>query len=176
MSAEGLYPVIAFCGPATSGKTTAAKCLMRHGFRRMSFADPIRDMLRALGVSDHHLCFDKEAPVPVLCGKSARHAMQRLGTEFGRGMIGEGIWIEAARQRLTIRSEPVVFDDVRFDNEARMIREMGGLVVELSKPGVAYSNLHASENGISGELISHRIFAKDVAELEALALELVEAD
>lgn len=72
--------IIAFAGPATVGKSTAAKVLLNRGFKRLSFADPIRDMLRAIGVPEDKLTVDKETPVDLLCGKTCRHAMQKLGT------------------------------------------------------------------------------------------------
>lgn len=42
----------------------------------------------------------------------------------------------------------VVFDDVRFENEAALIREYGGLIVHIHRPGLPTTDAHASEAGI----------------------------
>jgi hypothetical protein len=50
------YPVVAFAGAMGSGKTTAAGVLREVvSLRRMSFAQPIRAMLEALGVPAERL-------------------------------------------------------------------------------------------------------------------------
>ena len=77
--------LIAFCGPKFAGKTTAAKALPP-GYMPYAFANPIRAMLRVLGVPEANLTDPalKEVPMPQFGGKSAREMMQFLGTEWGR--------------------------------------------------------------------------------------------
>ena len=157
-----MFPIklIAFTGLATSGKTTAAQHFVNeHDFHRTSFAKPIRDMLVALGLTAEDLSLGKETPHPLLGGKTPRWALQSLGTQWGRDLITPDLWVNAARERvkqwLTCGYRPV-FDDCRFDNEARMVRELGGYVVEIVRPGVVRGS-HESERGVSPDLVNLRV-------------------
>lgn len=168
---------IGFTGQATAGKTSAAVILAaQYDLARMSFADPIRDMLKALGLDDAEMSEHKNVPNALLCNRTPRYAMQKLGTEFGRQMIGENIWVNAAMQKADLQSlvfgNGVVFDDVRFDNEAAAIREAGGIVIEVSKPDLPPRMDHASERGVSPALIDHYVHAVDLIELKAKLLAL----
>lgn len=132
--------IVGLAGRAGSGKTTAAAAIVaRHpGFRRVRFADPIKRMCRELGLTDAQVDGDeKELPMKLLCGHTPRFAMQSLGTEWGRNMIGEGLWINAlmvAARDLLNQGLSVVVDDVRFPNEVEAIRRMGGVLVRIVRP------------------------------------------
>lgn len=144
--------LIAFTGLATSGKTTAAKPLISRGFRLISFATPVKRMIEALT-----LCKDKNARPDILCGKTIREAYQSLGTDWGRRMIGDDIWVNIGRNAITSEllcedTRGVVLDDLRFNNEALCVKALGGLVIEVQRPGLVRMD-HASEAGISPELI-----------------------
>lgn len=162
-------PIIAFTGLAQSGKTTAANAFVSIGYDRMSFAEPIKAMVSCLTP-----CKDKDARPPSLCGKTLREVYQTLGTDWGRKMVGENIWILAGRARLDellgdVESDiirGIVLDDVRFDNEAELIRSMGGLVVEITRSSVPQMD-HSSEAGIARDLIDYSFANEgDVATLQ----------
>lgn len=51
---------------------------------------------------------------------------------------------DAAAQGLS-----VVIDDVRFESEATLVRELGGLVVHLQREGSAFRRDHNSEQGVA---------------------------
>lgn len=138
--------VVGLCGYAGSGKSTAADHLQHnHCFARHSFAKPLKDMLRALGLTEDHINGKlKEAPCKMLGGKSPRYAMQTLGTEWGRDLIHPDIWVEAWLATMPQNAPGVVADDVRFPNERLAIRRLGGLVVEIARPGIEGGD-HASE-------------------------------
>jgi hypothetical protein len=148
--------LIAFTGLATSGKTTAAAPFVSKGFSPVSFATPIKRMIQVLT-----LCRDKNERPEALCGKSIREAYQSLGTDWGRKMIHDGIWVEIGRRAITYEllcedRHGVVIDDLRFNNEALCIKEMGGVVIEIVRPGLVRID-HASENGVSPEFIDFTI-------------------
>ena len=123
----------------------------------MSFAEPIKAMVQCLTS-----CVDKDARPPSLCGKSLREVYQTLGTDWGRKMVGEDIWIIAGRSRIDtllgdVESDiirGIVVDDIRFDNEAELVRRMGGVVIEITRASVPQME-HASEAGISRDLIDY---------------------
>lgn len=148
---------------AQSGKTTLALGLAGHGYVRHRFAGPLRAMLAALlecqgmGAEEIRERLDgarKEEPCDLLCGRSARYALQRLGTEWGREAMGREIWVAAAMAAARVDlalGRRVVLDDMRFPNEARAIRDAGGLLVRIARPGVARpEGGHVSEGGLDG--------------------------
>lgn len=141
MSETQILPhLFALAGPAGAGKTTAADYLVRrHGYIRLKFADPLKDMLRAIGLTEAEIEGDlKEVPSKRLCGQSPRWAMQALGTEWGRRCIGDRFWVNlwAARAgSVFAHGGRVVVDDCRFLNEAEAIRHEGGIIVGLTGRG-----------------------------------------
>ena len=149
--------LIALAGLAGSGKTTAADYLVKaHGFTCISFAGPIKSMLRILGLTaleDIEEAIEgggKEKPNHLLCGKSPRFAMQTLGTEWGRGMIGPDLWVNIWTKRARIKldhNRRIVADDCRFDNSAAAVRELGGTIIRIQGRGGVPGG-HQSESGL----------------------------
>ena len=142
---EPLFSVVGFCGKIGSGKTTAAFFLCdKYNYKRTRFAEPLKNMLRALGCSEAEVDGDlKQEPCSLFGGKTPREAMQLLGTEWGRALDSD-IWVRAWERGL--RGTRVVVDDVRFPNEAASIRGLGGLVIGLRRgtPDKSFDG-HASE-------------------------------
>lgn len=141
--------VIAISGAAGSGKSTAADYLVRmHGYERVKFAGPLKDMCRAIGMTESQIEGEhKERPFDWLQGKTPRHAMQTLGTEWGRKCMGEHFWIglwERAANDVLDGGGRVVVDDCRFANEADAVRKLGGVVVRLIGRG-GIGGGHSSE-------------------------------
>lgn len=140
--------VVGLSGLAGSGKSTAASFLQSQGYTLVKFAGPLKDAMRAIGLTDYHIEGDgKEKPCTLLQGKTPRHAMQTIGTDWGRDLIGPHFWVglwEARANEVLDAGGLVVADDVRFPNEAEAIRKLGGRVVRLVGRG-GISGGHASE-------------------------------
>jgi hypothetical protein len=144
--------IIGICGYAGAGKDETANAILRYAEKigpaaRMSFADPMRTMLAALGVP-HKYMVDrelKEKPVPGF-GHSYRHLAQTLGTEWGRKCCGENFWLDAMAAALAkVKVDIVLIPDVRFPNEAQWLADRGGFLARVSRPGVAPVIPHESE-------------------------------
>jgi hypothetical protein len=147
-------PLIALCGPAGCGKSTIARVLEGENLRVRSFAGPLKQMLRTLGLTEAQVSGSaKETPCAMLCGNTPRYAMQTLGTQWGRDLIGPDVWANACLANLPAAPIVTIIDDCRFANEALAVRARGGVVIELSRAGVSYSDKHASEAGVPRELI-----------------------
>jgi hypothetical protein len=145
-----------------SGKTSVAEALAGHKYRTVKFAGPLKTMLRTLlalrgasvPVIDRMIEGDlKEVPTGFLDGRTPRHAMQTLGTEWGRECMDENFWVNSAMAQvdtLMAQGTNVVMDDVRFINEAYAIRERGGLLVRIVRPPIPQVNpfIHKSEMGL----------------------------
>ncbi len=151
-------PIVAFAAPAHAGKSTSSHLLLDAGYQRVSFARSLKDMLLAIGLTEQDLNDPvlKEAPHPLLGGRTPRFAMQTLGTEWGRETIWDDIWVNLTRirvEKLVAEGHGVVFDDARFDNEALPIRQWGGVIVEVTRKGCSYNPAIKSEAGLSRHLI-----------------------
>lgn len=149
--------LVAFTGRAGSGKSTAANAVVgKFGFVRISFAYAIRSMLYALGFTKWHFGEGKNTPLDWLDGKTPREIMQTLGTEWGRTLVHPDLWVRLAKRTaenlLAAGARGIVIDDVRFDNEAKIIRELGGLVIGIERPGLSTMS-HASEAGVDRALV-----------------------
>lgn len=141
--------IIAFTGLAGAGKSTAAFHLVKsRGFERVRFAGPLKAMMAALGLTAAEIDGDrKEQPCDLLGGKTPRWAMQTIGTEWGRKLIGDDLWIRAWQHAVSQlpAGVPVVVDDCRFPNEAAAVQAAGGILVRIDRPGAGTASVHESE-------------------------------
>ena len=140
----GKMRLIGIAGQARAGKDTLASYMLDNlagTWLRSSFADPLKEMLRVLGVD----CSDNaKAVVSDDYGVTPRHMMQTLGTEWGRNLIDGDIWVKAFA-RLNA-GKCVIVPDVRFVNEADLVREHGVLIHLVGRGGIEGN--HVSENAI----------------------------
>ena len=144
--------LIGLHGRARSGKDTIADYLVKiHGFEKVSFAAPIREMAcKIFNCSLKQLECIKEVVDPCL-GVSPRDVMQTLGTEWGRN-INPDLWVITALRHIRSAMSDgisVVVSDVHFDNEAHMIRDNGGEIWTVIRPEVKHIRKHPSERGIA---------------------------
>lgn len=149
---------IGLIGYAGSGKDTVAAYLMRHGYTRVAFADPVRSVL--LGVNplitreglrlrdavEAHGWDRVKRKIP-----EVRELLQGLGAGV-RATLGESTWLDHALRRLDALSGPAVVTDVRYPNEANALRSRGFTLVWIQRPGVGPANAHPSETDIPTEL------------------------
>jgi hypothetical protein len=170
-------PVIGLIGRAGSGKTAVRNilCMNIANLQPFSFATPLKAMTRVLietvlprkwhtSPSDYLTSPElKNAPIPFLLNQTPRHLMQTLGTEWGRSTIHPDFWVFLASQRVEARlastfagkdSGPkIIYDDVRFQNEADMIRMFGGIIIKVERP----DNPHAIDTSHASEQEADRI-------------------
>lgn len=153
--------IIGITGRARSGKDTLAGYLVEnHGFAKITLAGPIRRFVGELtGLSEAELTDGplKEAPLAWLGGVSPRRMMQTLGTEWGRNMIADELWLLVAQRQIELAKRNgmagVVISDVRFDNEAEFVRALGGRIVGLLRDGSGAVEAHVSEAGVDSRLV-----------------------
>lgn len=166
--------IIGLCGYARSGKNSVADVLARsYGFKTVAFADKMREGLLALnpgvpidinsqdrfGLGTHARLRDLVLKLGWDDAKSiyeVRELLQRFGTDAGRNVLGENIWVDALLNDCLIHQNYSVAD-VRFPNEATAIRERGGIIVRVMRPGVTAVNAHISEKALDNFVEDARI-------------------
>ena len=152
--------IVGLVGPKGVGKTTIARGLERLGWIRMSFSEPLKDVVavafgwprgRLDGLTPEDRTW-REQPDPFWSSRlgrpfSPRMALQQVGTDLFRERVHPDFWVVLAERRVAEldSDRDVVFDDVRFPNEARAIRNMGGVTIRLSRPDLVVDDRHPSE-------------------------------
>ena len=146
----GLYSSV-----AGSGKSTVARMLSSRGFNRVSFADTLKgmaySMLIDLGMSTKEafevITEDKSRKIEAI-GVDGRHLLRTLGTEWGRQCIHPELWLKCWEAQVAGVPKAVV-DDVRFPNEAELVRSKGGLLWRIVRPDhQSNDGEHASEGAL----------------------------
>lgn len=150
---------IGIIGKARSGKDTAALALVaEHHYTRLAFADPLKELALAI-----------DPLIPTAYGIHVRLSLlirdsgweyakdhypevRRLLQRTGGGVreIDETFWLTATRKKLNIAEAynvPVVVTDVRYPNEANMLRSRGFRLIRITRPGVA-DDQHDSETAL----------------------------
>jgi hypothetical protein len=146
--------VIGLSGYAQSGKDTVAQILVdNYGYKRVAFADAIRDAIYTLNpimtganirVADYvdELGWDTAKKHPEI-----RRLLQVMGTEVGRQLFDESVWIEKALGNVE-PGDKIVVTDVRFPNEAKEIKWQFGEVWRINRLAVVSVNEHISETAL----------------------------
>lgn len=98
-----------------------------------------------------------------------RQFLQLLGTEVGRNLISDTVWVDATLNRISRECGPgdsVVITDTRFENEAIAVSMADGHLVRVERPGVGPVNNHPSETSLDN--YPHDYVFKNVGGLEDL--------
>lgn len=146
---------------AQTGKDTAAEALCRDlGFRRVSFADPLKALAKEANpiilsnmMTNVGLGSGKLSKLVDQLGWDAakvqfpavRQFLQDLGLG-ARNVFGPDFWVNVAMESIG-DFDNVVIPDVRFINEADAIKYAGGKMVKIVRPGKVASG-HISETAL----------------------------
>lgn len=140
--------IIGFCGFIGSGKDTVADYLVNdHGYRRESFANTLKDAVASIFGWDRTMVEGrtKEArewreqidpwwaerlAMPTL---TPRWVLQYWGTEVCRKTFHDDIWIASLENKLRQSKDDIVVSDVRFPNEIKAIKNLGGKIIWIKR-------------------------------------------
>ena len=149
--------IIAICGHKFSGKSTVARLLHNAtSYRVVSFADKLKDVTCVLSgctredLEDYDFketqlvpdylrpyCLNAEKP-------TFRAFLQYFGSEVMRG-VNDNIWIDCT---LSNCGNDCIVSDCRFPNEAKAVKERGGIVIKVVRPLAKAEDAHQSETMI----------------------------
>lgn len=166
--------LIGVLGLKRSGKDTFASRLVdAHGFTRLAFADVMREALLALDpyVTHVEMWEEESLGASLYVGTrlerlsdyvglhgwerakghpEVRRLLQRFGTEAGRNIHGEDVWVNLTAAQVAAVPGPVVITDVRFPNEVDYVRRNGGKTARITRAGIVPDpNGHASETSVN---------------------------
>jgi hypothetical protein len=135
--------IIGICGLIGSGKGTVADILVEeHDFKKLSFADSLKDGVAAMfdwprhlleGDTDESREWREQSDTfwTEETGKeiSPRLVLQLVGTECMRQGFYDGVWVSLAKKKLIrFPNQKWVIPDTRFPNEINMIHSVGGTI------------------------------------------------
>ena len=169
--------LLAIIGKAGSGKTTVAKYLSQYkAYTIQSFANNLKKIVsESLGMSSNDLeriknetmyfdttsidtnyisvCTDIDEKVISEClykfeKVTPRQLLQVVGTDIIRKCNPN--W-HIQQLNIESKSSKVCFDDTRFHNELKYIRENGGKVVHIQRDFGNTSDTHISENELNAD-------------------------
>jgi len=148
---------VALSGPPGSGKDTLASYLVgAHGFTRVAFADPVREMALAINPYVHDATTTQRlrSLVDVHGWEGSkrefpevRRLLQVIGTDAVRAQSPD-FWVDQALATVRAVRGPVVFTDTRFLNEAERVVMLGGISVNIEGPSDPHPE-HESEGGLA---------------------------
>lgn len=82
-----------------------------------------------------------------------RRLLIALGTDVGREILGKNIWVDIATRSIReawANGMDAAITGIRFPNELQMVRDLGGELVWVKRPGLdAPAISHASETSVS---------------------------
>lgn len=137
--------IIGLCGLQGAGKDTVANFLIRnHGFKKLSFASKLKDIVATLFGWDRNLL---EGTTPESRawreqedvwwagrlgkpGYSPRRALQEIGTDILRDVWHSDVWMLALERQLE-GPDRIVVTDCRFPNDIEMLRSQGATIVHV---------------------------------------------
>ena len=166
--------VIGMCGPIGAGKDSICSILMlQHGYKQVSFAEPLKDVLSVLFGWDREALEGKtkasrewrdtvdEYWSSVLGFKlTPRIALQQVGTNLFRNHFHQDIWVKSIQKRVQTKykDEKVIFSDCRFKNEIQIVQSLGGTIIEVQGKEVPlYYDLAVKINSSTDDIEKNKL-------------------
>lgn len=165
-----LPPLVGLGGRLRSGKDAVADHLVaKHGFVKIGMSDVLNDAMLVINpiveLADFWVRYadiiEVEGYVKAKENPEVRRLLQVFGTEFGRDMIGENVWVDmAARKIAALRAEghPVAITGLRYPNEVAMVAAAENVESWWVERGGAPGTGHASDNSVTSSMFDVCIF------------------
>ena len=159
---------IGILGCIGSGKTTAAQYIQRHHkFKLLSVAEPLRQLGIIFGFKPHQIYGTQQNKLEIhpRWGISSRRFLQVMGTEVFRDYVPQvlpdmkiqyGVWIDLMIHKIKDRKYKRVVTDIRFPDEVKMVKDMGGVVIRLRRDlpdGTADGSGHNPSQHVSERVV-----------------------
>ena len=179
------YQIIGFCGRLQSGKSTIANVCEEFGYKRIYFAQPLKELcgnllnvniekLNKLKVENTPINFilNKDIcekisqqtliPIEVIEGicldkqvDTVRDLLQFVGTDIIRKYNKD--WHVNKIREMLKPNQKYVIDDVRFQNEKELLEELGATLWFVVRPSLSNVSNHISETSVKWQDINNII-------------------
>ena len=166
--------IIGITGLIGSGKDTVAKLFVQSGCVQDSFASPLKDMCASIFGWDREMLEGdtidsrdfRETPDLYWTKKlgidsfTPRLALQLLGTDIMRTHFNEDIWLSSLEYRMrkvSTTARCVVVSDARFVNELSLIKDLGGIVINVKRDELPEWYDYAYKANVEGHVPSKHI-------------------
>lgn len=175
---------IALTAKPHSGKDTTANALVDQlGFERLAFSTPAKLAIEALTGVQHDESTKDDKNIPTADGFVSQRDLWRLIAEtFAKPVFGRDHFAKVAMRKLERARAGqllrVVVTDLRFPEEARLLKEHGFIVIEVQREGYTLpSDIgdHYVENYCLDDYVDYQISAPSGLSPEELATRLLEA-
>lgn len=165
--------IIGLIGKKESGKTTLA-AIINKWIRNentscyfLQFAGILKTMILKAKICDEEELYHVKTSF-------SREIMQKIGTNIIREQIDKNFFCKKMIQELKalIKEDPiyenaiVIIDDIRFENEADLIRDVGGILFRIVRPTWGDPDEHRSET--EGDKISTSVTIFNDSDLDNL--------
>jgi len=138
-------------GKKQSGKSTTSamiKELSLISFQEEMFSRKLKEMAcKLLDCSMEDLESEEFKEVEAFAGVTVRQVLQKLGTDFGRDLIGKDIWVDAVLNNY-VYGENLIISDVRFINELNLLNNVPGFSIYVMNSSSS-TDPHKSENSLT---------------------------
>ncbi len=139
--------IISISGLIGSGKDTIADYLVnKHGFRRESWADTLKDAVSCVFGWDRVLLEGKTSEsrkwreLPDVwwserlgINVTPRTVLQEWGTDVCRNNYHDAIWIASLENKIRKTNDDIVISDSRFQNELDSVKRLGGITIRVTR-------------------------------------------
>lgn len=154
--------LIGITGIARSGKDEFGLALAKYGFKRTAFASALKVAVAYIANEETNLYFadDTKEEYTEALKTTRRMALQKVGSAV-RASLGPDTWVRRVIRAWDAQGNPpTVVTDLRFANEAQAIRERGGIIVRITRPGSGLTGeaaAHESEAGLPDDMVDVEI-------------------
>ena len=127
--------LVGLSGKAGSGKDETGYVLEAYGFLKVSFAAKLKRVAQDVFGLSRAETSDRALKELVVSrwGLSPRRIMQEVGKKMRE--IHQDIWVSCLDELIAQGVSRIVVTDVRFPNEAYKIRDIGGEIWRIERPG-----------------------------------------
>lgn len=170
------YKYIGVTGFSQSGKDETVKILNLLGYTKISLAEPVRQGIyninpiividdkfkylinNSLSSINNTSSFYQLKDIVDLLGwdeakkiPEVRRLLQFYGTEGGRKIFGDTIWMDLADTRINEEKiKLIAISDIRFENEVEWLRKKeNNFLIKIKRPNIGPINSHSSDFGIN---------------------------
>lgn len=154
--------IIGITGLANTGKDTLADYIIKNNgsYLKTAFAKPIKDMMIDYLGFTYDQCYDQKLKQEKdsFWDLSPREVMLLIGTQLFREHWRYDFWVKLMEKTIIDHKDNnYIISDVRFENEAELVKNLGGIVIKVIRPNNPIKVEHISEKGFNEKFVDYTI-------------------